>query len=240
MDEYFSKNQQVQEDEYFIPYHYIIDRDNTWKEYFSYTNYLKTIIQNTFREGQSLLDAGCGDGRFLYELRNIPIQLSGIDFSKRAIAFAKIFNPDVQFYTDDLAVLGFEKRFDFVTCIETLEHIRPKDIDSVVQSLNTALRPGGLLLLTVPSMRLPQAPKHYQHFSPQKLARILEPHFTIREIRGNIKSSLLYKLILGLRTNRFWEIKLVLADRLVDFFFKRIEFCSLEQAKRFIVVAEKK
>jgi SAM-dependent methyltransferase len=236
----FSKNQKFQEDEYFFPYHYIIDNDTTWKEYFSYTHYLRTAIQKHFKNGQSLLDAGCGDGRFLYELRTLPLHCSGIDFSKRAIAFARIFNPDVQFFTEDLATLCFENAFDYIAFIETLEHIMPDDVNTVVKSLSTALKPGGLLLLTVPSMKLPRAPKHYQHFSPQKLAKILEPYFTIREIKGNKKRSLFYKLVLGLQTNRFWEIKISAAHKLIDFLFKRIEFCSPEYAERLIVIAEKK
>jgi methylase of polypeptide subunit release factors len=95
-----SDQQIIQENSYEYPYHYIpiwngitFSQTHTlwWGyEYISYLHYvLDKVSQMDF---ESLLDVGCGDGRFLFELsrRFSSKRLSGIDYSKRAIDFARI------------------------------------------------------------------------------------------------------------------------------------------------------
>jgi len=93
--------QKVQEDLYEFPYHYIGQKIEIYKliwqiEYFSIFNIIKNILKPF--SNQKILDAGCGDGRFCYEFRDQNVDIIGVDYSQRAINFAKGFNPNVDFF----------------------------------------------------------------------------------------------------------------------------------------------
>lgn len=98
---------------------------------------------------KSLLDVGCGDGKFLYEMRKkFPaVSLAGNDYSERAIAFAKAFNFDNEMYfsTQSADKVGEEKGpFDVVTSIEVLEHIPLDETDEFCRGFASAIAPGGI------------------------------------------------------------------------------------------------
>jgi SAM-dependent methyltransferase len=184
-----SKQKQLQENQYYYPYHYLPFRDHNgfsqtqylgWGyEYLSYIDYIiEKLAEKRFN---SLLDVGCGDGRFLFELsRKSSCQnLTGIDYSKKAITFAKAFNPTINFICADLTNenIPIDRKYDIVTCIETLEHIHPDDLNRFIQNLHFCTIKGGLLLLTVPSLNRPLHDKHYQHFTIENLTELLEPYF---------------------------------------------------------------
>jgi 2-polyprenyl-3-methyl-5-hydroxy-6-metoxy-1,4-benzoquinol methylase len=132
-----SDQQVIQESKYDYPYHYIPKWDGhnfsqtkylAWG--YEYLSYLHFVIEKASQIGfKSLLDVGCGDGRFLYELsqRFTNYQLVGVDYSQRAIGFAKIIMADtkVEFVCGDIRNESlFDKKFDIITLIETLEHIK--------------------------------------------------------------------------------------------------------------------
>ena len=52
----------------------------------------------------SLIDVGCGDGRLIYEAIGYKkfSKLVGVDYSDKAISFAKIINNNCKFYRIDL------------------------------------------------------------------------------------------------------------------------------------------
>jgi len=93
---------------------------------------------------KSLLDVGCGDGKFLYEMRKkFPdVFFAGNDYSERAIAFAKAFNFDngVHFSTQSADKVSAEKgSFDVVTSIEVLEHIPLEETGEFCKSFASAI-----------------------------------------------------------------------------------------------------
>ncbi len=183
----FTRKQQCQETQYGLPYHY---RDLLNEEYkflysIEYLSYLRVVrdLLKPFK-GRFLLDAGCGDGRFCYELRNDNIKLVGVDYSERAIVYARAFNPNAQFFVGDLKEINIPYKFDYITLIETLEHIIPKQIPLLLHSLSNLLKDNGKLIITVPSVNLPLVEKHYQHFSEENLKEVLECDFEVVKIFG--------------------------------------------------------
>jgi len=186
------EQQRIQESRYEFPYHYIPRLEDgdfsqarvlDWGyEYLSYIRFVLAKLETLpFR---SLLDVGCGDGRFLGEVRRqFPKkELVGIDFSEQAIRYAKVLCPDVEFCCEDFRTgLLRQRSFDIITLVETLEHIPPDDLPALVKSLHSCLPPEGVLLLTVPSKNFPVARKHYQHFDLPSLASALAPFFVISE-----------------------------------------------------------
>jgi SAM-dependent methyltransferase len=185
-----TSEQQVQEEQYIFPYHYLdlFCEDYKYLYYLSYLNYLH-VVRDLIPQQKVVLDVGCGDGRFCFELQktNKTAKIVGLDYSKRAIEFAKIFNPKVEFFVKDLKELDLPYKFDYITFIETLEHINPHDIPLILTNLAHHLKDDGKLIITVPSKNIPVSKKHYQHFDPQSIANTLTPTFKVETIIGNSK-----------------------------------------------------
>ena len=137
-----------QEMEYSFPYHYIPSMNTYFQQhknmcwgyiYLSYIKFVADIINDS--QFESVLDIGCGDGRFLYELRknNKDIYLEGIDISEQAVAYAMAFNKktDVVFSCGDITKEeNLNRKFECITLIETLEHIPPEKINLFLKSLS--------------------------------------------------------------------------------------------------------
>ena len=183
--------QQLQENEYSFPYHYMDLAENPltifWSiEYLSYINIVKNIIKPT--SNKTILDAGCGDGRFCYEMNKVGAKIVGIDFSESAIRFAKAFNPNIEFLVQDIKDIDLPYQFDYVVLIETLEHFIPEQIPKILVDLSNVMERDGTLIVTVPSTKSPLTEKHYQHFTEELLLRTLEPYFNVENILGYSKS----------------------------------------------------
>lgn len=104
-----------------------------------------------------LIDAGCGFGQYdrflLHQFENVKIH--AIDVKKDYLRdnksyFRKVFDRDrIEFHEADLLELTGSKAFDFVICIDVLEHIE-EDVE-VMQNLSKCLREGGYFLMHSPS-----------------------------------------------------------------------------------------
>jgi SAM-dependent methyltransferase len=92
-----------------------------------------------------VLDAGCGSGRTLQDLRAYG-EVSGIELSELAVSRARERELG-EVHVGRVEELPWEDRvFDLVTCLDVLEHT-PDDI-IVLQELRRVTKPGGWLLLT--------------------------------------------------------------------------------------------
>ncbi|MDJ0941610.1 MAG: class I SAM-dependent methyltransferase [Woeseiaceae bacterium] len=179
------KEQQIQEAQYRVPYHYLPKRGvggfrqhDYWSWGFRYLGGMH-VVQSLCDEDEwtSLLDLGCGDGRFLSDLggRYPDRRLVGIDYSERAIALANALNEGVEYRAADIIRddTGSE-RFDVVTLVEVLEHIPLDDVPAFVASAVDFVKPGGRLVLTVPHNNNPVSDKHFQHFDSGMLRVLFE------------------------------------------------------------------
>src|SRR5579872_1370402 len=75
---------------------------------------------------QTVLDAGCGEGVFLWKLKQAGIgkKIEGIEYSQEAIAIAKKNHPTLSIKQGDIYKLPYPSNsFDLVICIEVLEHL---------------------------------------------------------------------------------------------------------------------
>jgi SAM-dependent methyltransferase len=181
-----------QEAEYVFPYHFIPslggDGFSTTRHWSWGMHYLGGLhlVGSLLREYDfhSLVDIGCGDGRFLADLRQAypDARLVGFDYSDRSIAFARAFAPAVDFRAIDIVTSPPAEVFDIATMIEVLEHIPPAEADAFLSAAKGCLKPGGALVLTVPHVNSPVIEKHYRHFTARSLREALEPHFKIEAI----------------------------------------------------------
>lgn len=149
-------------------------------------------------EFDSLVDIGCGDGRFLHDLSVwFPGKtLLGIDCSSIAIGWARRMNPELAFDIQDILADPLPAVYSVATLLDVIEHVPPGQLEDFVNGLLGAVRPGGYLILTVPHTNMPLDPKHYQHFNPQKLDHLLKGKVARRQ----------YLLFDGRR----WPIRLLL------------------------------
>ncbi len=226
-----TSRQTIQEAEYQFPYHYIPTLENgnfsqvrklRWGyEYLSYLRFILGALQKI--EFSSLLDVGCGEGRFLHEAaKRFPAQrLVGIDLSARAVDYAKLLNPTVEFLSGDIADEGLlRESFDVVTLIETLEHIPLDQVADFVGTLRRTVNDRGVLIVSVPSRNLDLNRKHYQHFTLDSLAATLRPHFEISEhyfLNRISRWDTLLKMVLS---NRYFILN---EPRLLNALYRRYE-----------------
>lgn len=177
----------IQDSLYEYPYHYLprlqglnFSQHRYWSWGYRYLGRLRVTFDLLKGiEFDSLLDIGCGDGRFLKEAAEIYTgkKLSGIDKSPRAIALARRLNPEIRFETVDILDSPPTEKWDVVTMLEVLEHIPPSDLSLFLGTAAGLIKTGGHLVLTVPHVNEKLSDKHYQHFNPQKLEELLLPDF---------------------------------------------------------------
>lgn len=127
------------------------------------------------KTGAQLLDAGCGSGRTLDELRGYG-QPFGVDIDAAAVGAARDHGHDVSL--GPVEQLPFAAgTFDVVTCLDVVEHT-PEDLVTL-RELRRVTRPGGHLVITVPAHpRLWSAHDelnlHYRRYTRRRLSGLVD------------------------------------------------------------------
>jgi len=210
--------------------------------YLSYLYFVLDII-NEFNFN-SLLDVGCGDGRFLYEVRNRAQdkRLSGLDSYQPAIDFARVMNPDVEWVCANIEEKGLFDSFDVITILDVLEHIEPHKVPQFLKGVHQYLNTNGLLIITVPSNNTPVQKKHYQHFDVVSLTKSLNPLFDIDEIYYlNRRPSKIQKIVIRLLSNRLFIINYSkLLGWLYTYYVKNLLIGEKDNCMRIAVTCRKR
>jgi len=233
--------QKIQEHSYKLPYHWFFGA-NAWDGRV-YWGYLNTIVGFADKLGTRIkfLDAGCGDGRLAHEASKRGHEVWGFDYSEKAISLAKILAPNCSFGIFDIKKTSYEDNFfDFICLMEVLEHINPDDASATLWEMKRVLRPGGALVITVPSILVPVSKKHYQHFSSDALTQLLEAAgFKVGLVSGQDRKSLVLKIWDKLTDNRVWQIKILTNFFNLRIYPKLFNICPPNSGKRIIAVAIK-
>ncbi|WP_017342192.1 class I SAM-dependent methyltransferase [Halorubrum sp. T3] len=99
-----------------------------------------------------VLDVGCGDGA--RTLANLPPSSVGLDVSRRGLELAADTVPDARLVHGEMSALPFAAdRFDAVTAYHAVFHVERERHPAVYAEFTRVLRPGGRLLMTLPSGR---------------------------------------------------------------------------------------
>lgn len=159
-----------------------------------------------------LLDVGSGQGDFLQGAAssNVARQLIGFELSRAGVAISQAKVPKATFIQADLlnppeALREYEGRADVAVCSEVIEHL--DNPVSFLQSLRNYLKPGGLLILTVPGGPMSAFDRqigHRKHFGAKSTASILKlARFSVQNIQlAGFPFFNLYRLTVILRGKR--------------------------------------
>ncbi len=121
-------------------------RKNLWPELLEFRKFLKN--------GQRILDLGCGNGRLINLLKDYEIEYVGSDISESLLNYAKKQDfgkiTHVDFLEGDMLELDFEKSyFDIIFLVASFHHIKTsRQRVELLNKLKSCLRPGGLIIMT--------------------------------------------------------------------------------------------
>jgi 2-polyprenyl-3-methyl-5-hydroxy-6-metoxy-1,4-benzoquinol methylase len=192
--------QDIQNEERYFPNNafeilYLAEEKNFW---FTVRN---KIIGNTITRylplKSRILEVGCGTGYVSRYLRETGYRIECADLFLKALQFCKARHAGDLYYQYNLSDQIFIEEFDGICAFDVLEHI--DDDLSVLKNLYAALKPGGILILTVPAdQRLWSAmdryAEHKRRYSRQELREKVEGN-GFKVIKLSYFMTLLYPFI---------------------------------------------
>ena len=111
--------------------------------------------------GARILDAACGTGKYWPLLLGDGRSLRGIDQSGGMLRQAQRKCPHVPVEKLGLQELADEQAFDGIICVDAMELVSPEDWQLVLANFHRALKPRGLLYVTV-ELPEPDLPEVFQ------------------------------------------------------------------------------
>ena len=94
-------------------------------------------------------DFGCGPGHTAQYLKDLGIDVSGLDLSEKNLEQAKLFHPKIQFRRGNILSLDFENdSIAGVLAFYAIVHFTFDQVEKACREVFRVLKPGGLILLT--------------------------------------------------------------------------------------------
>lgn len=112
-----------------------------------------------YRKGASerILNIGTGEGDYDPMIARYCDRLIGCDQNEDDLSFARVRNrdnPKIEYKTENALNLSFDDdTFDKVIAVEVLEHV--SDPSGMLDNIYRVLKPGGIAILTFPSLDFP-------------------------------------------------------------------------------------
>ncbi len=106
------------------------------------------------KQYRNLLDLGCGPGLYAQRFANAGYNVTGIDFSKRSIAYAnkqaRANDSNIQYHFQNYLTIDFDSAFDIITLIYCdFGALSTNDRCILSKKIYRALKPQGKLVLDV-------------------------------------------------------------------------------------------
>lgn len=240
---------ELSRNKYKLPIHWI--QDPLSREGLVYFGYVQIVLDQLPALPANVLDAGCGDGRIAEEIIRRGYTVVGVDILDISISYARTMVPEGDFFVADLrgdlvSSCGLRaEQFDAIVMVEVYEHLPPEDCPRVLANLRKVLRPGGTLIISVPSKLFPLSQLHYRHLDRDEFERELTmAGFQIGNMMyqlrmGSVTDLLLSDTVERLLNNR-WLQPIFLKRLRRHFYMKYINVANDEsRCGRFIAIARR-
>lgn len=181
---------------------------NRKPEHFFWDRYEKDIILKHIKSEDSILDIGCGTGRITTYLYKLGYNVTGIDYSKKAIEKLRKNHPEISCRMMDILDLPMKNKFDVIILTRTLQSLPTKEMKiealaKAKQSMNT----NGTIILTEgnPNRLYAPIPKYNYYLTYKEwLAVLKDSNLKLIEI-SSIPFSTLVSLCDG--KSRYWFVR---------------------------------
>lgn len=134
-----------------------------------------------------LLDLGCGPGLYAERFCNIGYSVTGVDFSKRSINYAKeqalLSKSNIQYHYKDYLTIDYSEQFDVITLIYC-DYAALSITDRLVllQKIYMALKPGGKFIFDVFTPRMRSSESHSWQYNKNGGFFSKEPHICLNSV----------------------------------------------------------
>lgn len=136
-------------------------------------------------DGQNCLDLGGGDGMMASSMADRGGKVVVFDPSSVALKYAERSDERLNVIRGQTKLPVKNGKFDLITMLETLEHIRDGEEMTALKEAFRALDDNGLFVISVPSNNRPVQLKHYRHYSlGDLLTKLEDAGFTVVKTIG--------------------------------------------------------
>lgn len=162
-------------------------RDNDVYAIAKYRWTLRVLDRAALSSGTLVANIGCGAGTFTTMLAEAGYQVHAVEPDPVPYSLAKSRLPiGCSIENKSVFEIEGESRFDVIVMHDVLEHI--EDDEAAARELSRLLKPGGLLLLSVPAMqalfgRHDEQLGHFRRYSKKRLKKVLENSTKIVGVR---------------------------------------------------------
>jgi 2-polyprenyl-3-methyl-5-hydroxy-6-metoxy-1,4-benzoquinol methylase len=131
------------------------DRDLASRKHDTIDRSVEWIVENLgLQRGNRILDLGCGPGLYCTRFAEKALIVTGIDYSKRSIQYAKEYaasnKMEIEYIYKDYLTIDYNNVFDLVTLIYCdFGVLSDRDRDSLLCRVHKSMKPGGYFLFDV-------------------------------------------------------------------------------------------
>lgn len=140
--------------------------------------------------GSVAMDAGCGSGYGTSILSAKTSKVYGIDKSPEAIEYAMqeyALKDIIEFEIINLVDGKFITTFDFIVCIEVIEHFKIEEAKIILQKFYNTLNQKGKLILSTPNKEFSENDNtfHLQEYIIPEIYNLVSDKFKIIEMKAD-------------------------------------------------------
>jgi len=183
------------------------------------------IVDSYINGGETLLDIGVGIGELIELEKQRFRKIYGIDADEESVNICrKRFESDENIYIiegniNDLENLFEDRKFDYITCLDVLEHIKVEECVKNLNNIYDLLRDGGKFIFTGPGLfekiriLLGRSPTHLHSHSSYGWKRMIErAGFDVMNVE-TVEFPIIHSNFLRKRLHIFGKCCLIVAEK---------------------------
>lgn len=128
----------------------MISKDLSFAIFRHYSERERILSKVKFNKEDSILDLGCGSGRWERSLSPYVKEIVGVDFSEELLDIAEHNSPPtVKFIKSNVLDFDTDKKFDHILLSGVIQYLDNKDLNTLLQKCKGWLKEGGDLIIIV-------------------------------------------------------------------------------------------